>query len=99
MPEKAEKEEEKMFENRQIKIPKLGNEAVHISRIIASWRKKGGKISDVRWAKSPFADWCRNLGINDDDIRCIINFATNGKLELEDDARKFLKMYERDSGF
>lgn len=88
-----------MFENKLIEIPKLGGEVVHISRIIASWRKKGGKITDVRWATSPFAQWCQDLGISDDDIQYAINFATNGKLELEEQARIFLKMYERDSGF
>lgn len=86
-----------MFENKLIEIPELGE--VHISRIIASWRKKGGKITDVKWTISPFAEWCRDLGISDDDIGYIINFANCGKLELEDNARKFLKMYERDSGF
>lgn len=57
-------------------------------KIITS--KKDGKIERV-W---PFRKWLEQLLINgrhlaDDEVRFITNFATNGKLELEVNAKKF----------
>ena len=72
-----------MFENRVI-------EGIHISRYVVSWVKEGGKLNYT------FKEWLRSLTINgrkltEDDIRDIYNFGTNGKLELETDAKQFLK--------
>lgn len=72
-----------MYENKKILIPKLGEE-VHVSRIIASWRNRNGVIF------RGFRDWLKELGLDDYDITYIWNFATNGKLELQDLADKFL---------
>ena len=72
-----------MFENRTI-------EGIHISRFVASWVNKGGRLNFT------FKDWLRNLTINgrrltDEEIQDIYNFGTNGKLELEESARRFLR--------
>lgn len=80
-----------MFDNKIVKVPALGNEEIHISRIIASWTHVGGQITTRRWAKTPFANWCVGLGLDTDVIREMVYFATNGKLELEDSAKKFLE--------
>lgn len=75
-----------MFENRII-------ENIHMSRFVVSWVKEGGKLN------YEFKDWLKSLTINgrkltDDEIRDIYNFATNGKMELEDSARRFLTQKE-----
>lgn len=72
-----------MYENKKIYIPKL-DEEVHVSRIIASWQNRNGVMS------KGFRDWLKGLGLNDHDIAYIWHFATNGKLELQDLADKFL---------
>ena len=78
-----EKEDTTMFENRII-------EGIHISRFIASWVKEGGKLNFT------FKEWLKTLTINGrkltyDEIREIYDFGTNGKLELETLASRFLK--------
>lgn len=81
-----------MFENKLVSIPKLGRDVmVHRSRIIASWRRIGGTITNVRWRETPFAKFLMSLDVNEDDIHDIIIFATNGKLELQTLGRAFLK--------
>lgn len=72
-----------MFENRII-------EGVHISRYVTSWVKEGGKLNYT------FKEWLRTLTINgrkltNDEIRDIYNFGTNGKLELEEHAKQYLR--------
>ena len=71
-----------MFENQLI-------EGIYISRFVASWVNKGGKLDFT------FKEWLGTLVINErkltnDEIKDIYNFATNGKLELEISALKFL---------
>ena len=71
-----------MFENRII-------EGIYISRFVASWVNEGGKLN------SKFKEWLKTLVINgrkltDEEIQDIYNFGTNGKLELESSAAKFL---------
>lgn len=71
-----------MFENRII-------EGIHISRFVASWVKEGGELNFT------FKEWLGTLVINErkltnDEIKDIYNFGTNGKLELEASASKFL---------
>lgn len=68
-------------------------EGIHYSRFIASWVKVGGELrSRNAWI---FQDWLRQLIINgnpipEEVIMEIYNFATNGKLELQENARKFI---------
>ena len=75
-----------MYENKKVYIPKL-DEHVHVSRIIASWQNRHGKIS------RGFMEWLKELGVDDYDIQYIFNFARNGKFELQYSAEKFLDVY------
>ena len=74
-----------MFEN------KLSSEGIHYSRYVASWRKTKREISDQRVPNTLFWKWLKSRGLSDDECWGIVNLATNGKLELEDDARDFIK--------
>ena len=74
-----------MFDN------KLSSEGIHYSRYIASWRKTGRTITDKRAPNSMFWAWLKSHGLSDEECWGICNLATCGKLELETDARKFLK--------
>lgn len=73
-----------MFENKLIKVGKI-NAEVHVSRIIASWRNKGG---DTR--SEEFDQWLHRLGLSDEDVSYIFHIANNGKLELEFLAKAFM---------
>lgn len=71
-----------MFENKVIK-------GIYISRYVASWTNAGGK-------RKGFKNWLRTLVIDgehltEEEIYDIYAYATNGKLELEDSAREYLK--------
>ena len=72
-----------MFKNEMIR-------GIHATRFIASWSKVGGDFSHHRKGRNDFEKWLKSLGLNDDEVRFIINLATNGKLELENSAREFL---------
>lgn len=63
---------------------------VHYSRYIASWINAGGDLSTLDGWYS-FAFWLNDLGLTDDEIYHIRVMATNGKLELENSAREFIK--------
>lgn len=72
-----------MFENKIIK-------GIHTSRYVASWTKEVGKIT------YKFRMWLMSLRIDgepltNDEVQYIYNYATNGKLELENSAYYFAK--------
>ena len=72
-----------MFENRQI------NGYIYETRFIASWVRMGGQLQygeDI----DNFYDWLLSLGLTKEEADHIRFLATNGKLELENSARKFL---------
>jgi len=69
-----------MFEN------KTWN-GVHYSRYIASWVRVGGNIKDG----DLFRKWLKSIGVPEDITWDIYNLASNGKLELQTSAMKFLK--------
>lgn len=76
------------FENKEF-------EGIHYSRFIASFANEGGKVR----SKS-FKCWLKQLIINgksmpEDVVDEIYFIATNGKLELEDNAAKFWMDYEK----
>ena len=76
-----------MFENKIF-------EGIHYSRFVASWVKVGGELRSRN--AYLMKDWLRTLTINDkkipeDIIMEIYNFATNGKLELQELAKRFLE--------
>ena len=80
-----------MFTNKLVEVPRLGGEQIYMSRIIASWRNKGGDVIDRRRGKTSFYRWCTEvLGISDSDTHDMITLATNGKLELEVLTKHFL---------
>jgi len=76
-----------MFENKVI------NGYIYATRFIASWVRKGGKL---RYGEDidNFHEWLLSLGLSEDDANHIKFLATNGKLELEASAQKFLKNLE-----
>lgn len=64
---------------------------VHYTRFIASWVGIGG---DMKHPRKPggFRDWLRTLpDLSEEDIDNIMFIAENGKLELEDRARRFIE--------
>lgn len=70
------------FENRIIR-------GIHTSRYVASWMH-----AYSMFLFRNFRSWLESLIINDDklsedEIRFIVNFANNGKLELMENAKKF----------
>ena len=62
---------------------------IYYTRFIASWVRKGGKLEKGRDVAN-FRRWLASLGVDDMAISSIIFLATNGKLELESSAEKFL---------
>ena len=72
-----------MFEN--------GNfNGIYYSRFIASWVRKGGMLKtghDI----SMFRKWLTEIGCDDETVDKITFLASNGKLELENSAARFLK--------
>lgn len=72
-----------MFENKLIN-------GIHKSRYIASWLKAGGSLyfgEDV----DNFREWLLSMDLTEDEVQDIVNLATNGKLELETTAKKFVQ--------
>lgn len=72
-----------MFENKEIN-------GILCSRYVASWRVTGCKTNYL------FRLWLEQLVINGrkltgEEVRYVYNYATNGKLELETNAKLFAK--------
>ena len=73
---------------------------IHISRYIASWMIAGGTFKRHRGqptSSCAFLRWLRSLVIDgeqltEDEVRTIYNFAHNGKLELQESAKRFIGM-------
>jgi len=72
---------------------KLTHNGIHYSRYIASW------TNEVYWRNySPrllsfgntFKKWLRSEGLTDKEVNDIVLMATNGKLELEESAKRFM---------
>lgn len=72
-----------MFENRVI------NGCEYESRFIALWVREGGGLR-YREDVNDFYNWLISLGLTEEQANHIKFLATNGKLELENSARKFL---------
>jgi len=68
---------------------------IHATRYIVSWFKSGGSLKGQR-RNGEFEQWLISLGVDEEDRRYIFELATNGKLELENSAKKFIA--ERHSG-
>ena len=77
-----------MFTNKVI------GEYTYASRFIMSWVRSGGTFDIHGRGYYDFEKWLESLGLEEDDIQCILNLARNGKLELEISAKKFIKNKE-----
>ena len=71
---------------------------IHISRYIASWTKNSYPITTATRGYNTclFIEWLKQLIIDgepltDDEIWRIYNFTRNGKLELESNAKAFMR--------
>ena len=73
-----------MFENTVI------NGYTYATRFIASWVREGGKLR-TREDIDNFYKWLLSLDLTKEDADDIKFLATNGKMELEYSARKFLE--------
>ena len=71
-----------MFENKKFYD-------IHATRYIVSWVKMGGML---RYGEDidDFHNWLLSLGLTEDEANYIELLATNGKMELEVSAKKFL---------
>lgn len=72
-----------MFENTMI------NGYIYATRFIASWIRVGGTLNKPG-DLTKFVKWLESLGLKEEDIHRIKFLATNGKLELQENAKKFL---------
>ena len=77
-----------MFENKLVK-------GIHISRYIMSWARVGGPLN-YRGKGYTFGEWLETLEIDgsklsEEEIHDIMFIAQNGKLELEESAREFIR--------
>lgn len=68
---------------------KLSSEEVHYSRYIASFIKACSEMK-ITFNYGLFYNWLISLGLQEDEIMSIVMFAFNGRLELEENARKYL---------
>lgn len=72
---------------------KLDSRGIYYSRYIASWANEGGTFQhEGLW---DFKDWLKSLGLDDEEIIEIAFLANNGKLELEVNAKEFMKNSKR----
>lgn len=72
------------FENRIIN-------GIHLTRYIASWTNSGGSLSYRGINSEDFGEWLKSLGLSEEDIYDIVGIARNGKMELEQLAKQFIK--------
>lgn len=65
----------------------------YASRFIASWLREGGNLR--RGADYElFREWLVSIGVTPENAKRISFLAENGKLELEEMAKRFLKEHE-----
>ena len=73
-----------MFENKKTHF------GIYYTRYIMSWVRAGGTIP-MRGPITDFVNWLRSEELTDEEIQEIKFLATNGKMELEYKAEKFLE--------
>ena len=73
------------FENKMIK-------GVHASRYIASWVRSGGSL---KYRREPFREWLFSEGLTEEEVDHVDYLAHNGRMELEDSSKLFLKNYNK----
>ena len=72
-----------MFENKKIND-------IHATRYIMSWVRVGGQLGLHGEGVDEFREWLESMKLDEDDISDIVYLATNGKMELESNAKWFL---------
>ena len=65
----------------------------YASRFIASWLREGGNLRRGGDYKL-FREWLVSIGVTPENAKRISFLAENGKLELEEMAKRFLKKHE-----
>jgi hypothetical protein len=71
---------------------KIASTGIEYSRYIASWLNVGGqKEKLVRLYDTQFYNWLLTTGLEEIEAKEIANMWTNGKLELQESAKAFLK--------
>ena len=74
---------------------KISSNGIHYSRYIMSWIRKGG--GSHMTISSLFAKWLREVEkLPEEEVREICNLASNGKLELEESVKSFIKENDPD---
>ena len=71
------------FENESIR-------GIYATRFIASWLRMGGMLCTGKDVDN-FRLWLLSLGLNSDEVWPIMYLVTNGKMELEVNAKAFLE--------
>lgn len=64
---------------------------IYATRFIMSWVRMGGRLNKRGDGVDDFRKWLTSLDLDEEAIEHIMFIATNGKLELENSARKYLK--------
>lgn len=67
----------------------LSSKDVHYSIYIASFIKACSKMK-ITFSYGLFCDWLLSLDLPEDEVMAIVEFAFDGPLELEDNARIYL---------
>ena len=65
----------------------------YASRFIASWLREGGNLRSGGDYKL-FREWLVSIGVTPENAKRVSFLAENGKLELEEMAKRFLKEHE-----
>lgn len=73
------------FENKRCN----NGEGIHYSRIIASWVVASGLRGTL--FNDTFKDWLRSLELPEEEVQEIYEMATNGRMECEGHATKYIK--------
>ena len=71
-----------MLENVKIK-------GIHSTRYIMSWVKSGGVLRTTGEGYYKFGQWLKGLGLSNEEKDTVLEIASNGKMELEVDAKIF----------
>lgn len=80
------------FENKKIEIKGI-DRPVHYSRIVASFINELFKNRNKEYY-AMFRAWLRSLGLSDEEVQRVFNYATCGKCELEGKSIIFIQHYQ-----
>lgn len=75
---------------------KIVGNCTYATRYIMSWVRMGGQLGYYGEGVDDFKKWLATCGLSYEEIMYVTNLATNGKLELEFSAKRFLKNIKHD---